>query len=291
MKMNKILAAVMAGTMVFAVAAPVFAATPTRVTPPYDCWWAGPVDLDGDGTAEYTLTDDEYASKFFDLDDITGDGTWTVAMKCVETDLGADQGYTVTGDVWGDNEKYLSYGTHGDIWGDSGTFSGQNTSVAPELAAGDIVTFEITREGQNFNVNIAKNGTDFLRLAAADAAPEGDTLHTRVCVQYGPFDVYPLVAGDKDAAIAAVNGGDSDSASDTSDDTDDADDASSGDSTSNDASTGDSTASDTTAASGTTSSTTTATTKTGDEGPIVAVVVALVGCAAIAFASKKRFVK
>lgn len=286
MKMKKVLAAALAGTMVFAMTVPVLAAGPTHVKPVWECWWNGPVDTDGDGEAEYTLTDEEYDAKFVNLDDLKGDGTWSIAIKCTPTDLGEEQMYTFTGDVWsedGDTSKWISYGTHGDIWGDA-TVSGQNTSVEPALVGDDIVTFTINRVGSEFAVDIAKNGTPFLKFKATDAQVTGDTIHTRVCVQYGEADIYPVVEGDAQAAIDAVNSSSSGSEEKTQQT---ADKTTGGDATSG--STAGTTGSG--SAGSSSSGSTTTTPKTGDATPIVAILVAVAGCGAVAFASKKRFAK
>lgn len=289
MKMKKVLAAALAGTMVFAMTVPVFAATPTQIKPAWECWWNGQnddgtpaIDTDGDGVGDYILTDEEYEAKFLQLDDLKGDGTWSVAMKCILTDNGDEEMYTVTGDVWDDNDVWLSYGTHGDCWGsDGGTKTGQNTSVDPQLRPDDIVTFTIERVGSEFTIKIAKNGTDFLRFKCSDSTLSGDKLHTRVGVQYGVFDIYPLVEGDAQAAIDEVNSSSSEKTE-----------ATTADKTETNGTTGTSgsTAGDTgSSSSGATATTTTP--KTGDTTPIVAVVIAVAGCGAVAFASKKRFAK
>lgn len=288
MKMKKVLAAALAGTMVFAMTVPVFAANPTRVTPPYDCWWWD-VDTDGDGTSDYNLTDDEVAAKIVDTGTIKGDGTWTIAVKCIGTDLGDDQMYTITGDIFDNDETeqhWVSFGTHGDIWG-ACTPSGQNTSVDPELKADNIVTFTIARTGSEFSVTVCKDGTPFLKLKASDAQVSGDTLNTRIVAQYGVFDVYQPIEGDAQAAIDAVKASSGSSDPTASDDDKTADKTTgSTDGTSNAA------AGDTGSAGGTSSgSSTTTTPKTGDATPIVAILVAVAGCGAVAFASKKRFAK
>lgn len=291
MKMKKVLAAALAGTMLFAMTVPVFAANPTRVPLTYDCWWGKDVDTDGDGTPDYNLTDDEIAAKIVDTGQITGDGTWTIALKCLATDIGDEQMYTVTGDVFDDNDKWVSFGTHGDIWG-ACTPSGQNTSVDPELKADNIVTFTIARTGSEISVTVCKDATPFLKLKASDAQVSGDTLNTRVWVQYGSFDVYQIVEGDAQAAIDAVKGGsgfsDPTASGDdkTADKTNGGTDGTSGSTAGSTGSTGSGSAGGTSSGSGTTT-----TPKTGDATPIVAILVAVAGCGAVAFASKKRFAK
>lgn len=302
MKMKKILAAVLAGTMVFAMTVPVFAEN--RVTKrmqsnvAWECWWNGAddagnplIDTDGDGNGDYKLTDEEYENKFFYFDDLEEDGEWSIPMQCVLTENGDDEMYTVTGDIYDDNDAWISYGTHGDCWGNGvGKATGQNTSVDPQLKAGDIVTFTLIREGSEFTIKIAKNGTDFLRFKCTDATLDGDKLHTRVGVQFGVWDIYPVIEGDAKAAIDTVDAGASEAATKTGT----TGDATTGDATTGDATTGTSgaTAGDSGSSSSSSSSSTTATTpKTGDSTPIVAILVAIAGCGAVAFASKKRFAK
>lgn len=284
MKMKKVLAAALAGTMVFGTATSVIAAPKLLESKraPYECWWGGPVDLDGDGEAEYTLTEEEYESKFVYLSDLEGDGTWTTVLKCLPTDL-EGQVYVVSGDVYDDNDHWCSYGTHGDCWGDANC-SGQNTAHAAELeiVAGDYITIQITREGQDYGIAIAVNGTDEYRFKSTGSKVEGDVVHSRLGIQFGAFDIYDFQEEDAATALANVQALDAAAEEPESEEVVDSEAEAQETEAAGDQQEESGSAEEETA---------TPIKKTGDAAPIAAVVVALAGCAAIAFASKKRFVK
>lgn len=302
MKSAKVLAAVMAGTMVVASAAPVFAAT--KLGSIKDGWW-WEYDSDGDGTNDSKLSDKEVEKTILDTGDLVQDGTYSYTMKCVNIkgDFGEDQVWVVSGDIFDDNDDWVSFGTHGDCWnGGSGksTNSGQNTSVDFLMKAGDYMTVEIQRAGVDFNIGMFLNGKKKLSFKAAGSNLSG-TIHTRVVAQFGNFEVYDTVMGSADDSLAAAKGGSTakktetnkeetktETKTDTSTTTTDAAQTTTDDSASDATTT---TNADNGTAATTTTTTTTSTTQTGDEGIILFVAAALAGCAAIAFAAKKRFVK
>lgn len=294
MKSAKVLAAVMAGTLVVANAAPVFAAT--KLGSIKDGWW-WEYDSDGDGSNDAKLSDKEVEKTILDTGDLVQDGTYSYTAKCVNVkgDFGEDQVWVLTGDIFDDNDAWVSFGTHGDCWnGGTGksTNSGQNTSVDFVMHKGDYLTVQIDRAGTDFKIGLYLNGTKKLSLKATGSNLAG-TIHTRCVAQYGNFEIEKTIMGTAEESLAAAKGEKKEKKTekktekaDTTDSTTKTDTATTGETTAQTTTTDDSATTTTT-----TTTTQATTTQTGDEGVILFVAVALAGCAAIAFATRKRFVK
>lgn len=287
MKSAKILAAVMAGTMVVTSAMPVFAAT--KLGSIKDGWW-WEYDSDGDGTNDSKLSEDEKSKTILDTGDMEEDGSYSYTAKCVNVkgDFGEDQVWVLTGDIFDDNDDWVSFGTHGDCWnGGSGksTNSGQNTSVDFLMHKGDYLTVQIDRAGSDYKIGMFLNGKKKLSFAAKGSNLTG-TIHTRCIAQFGNFEIEKTIEGTAEESLAAAKGEKKaakkkpEKKSDTT--------------TATETATAEQTAAATSSDDSAAETTTTAeasTAQTGDEGVILFVAVALAGCAAIAFATKKRFVK
>ena len=143
-----------------------------------------------------------------------------------------------------------------------------------------MITFQVTREGANFSVNVAVDGKDRLRMKATNSNLAGDVIHTRVVAQYGDFELFDMIEGETADAYEIAKG-DTEKKTETKKDTEKKEEKTSEVASNESSNSGSDTA----------TTTTQATTKTGDEAPIIAIIVALAGCGAIAFASKKRFVR
>ncbi len=154
MKLKKVLAATLAGTMVMASAATVFASE----TIVGDGWW-------GDGTCAVNEVSDDYY--------ITGDGTWNIAIATQAyggtTDEGYDSDWTtppafvVELYVPEELDYYYTSTCFGDMW-EYGSMTFESTSGDTDgtsswsTATGDVWAIEVTRDGQDFYMTYYLNG-------------------------------------------------------------------------------------------------------------------------------------
>lgn len=264
MKMKKVLAAVMAGTMVMASAVTVSAETLTGTA-----WWD--------------------ANNQFVENEVSGDGTWTYTIKLQAGDDGALAGGAFTVEAHDADDKWITTTSANDAWtggagGVEGTIGGNtaggNGYVAGTAADGsavDTYTVKVTRTGNDWKINYYEGTDTVLNILSCTGANLADDVTLKVTSQVGIYDV---TFAEGDGAAASTDDGNDDSEAASNDDSASTDDTASGSGSS---------VSDTTNNAATT--TTSGDKKTGDAAPIVAVAVALLGCGAIAFASKKRFVK
>lgn len=147
MKMKKVLAAILAGTMVMASAATVFASE----TIVGDGWWAIGECATNEHSSSYT---------------ITGDGTWNIALTtagyvtqygdpvqpafCVEMicDIDGETGY-ITSTCYADG--WMAAATCDEITGVTSGGNGAATNT------GDVWAITVTREGQDFYLEYYQN--------------------------------------------------------------------------------------------------------------------------------------
>lgn len=273
MKMKKVLAAALAGTMVLGTAVTVSAETVTNYA-----WWQ------------------ESANHVSTKQTISGDGTWTFAVTCEKGTVGVDgtESYEYTYNAEGTdyyvnlsddvetayaafsielydagNNGYITGGSDNNVWVAEGYGSGSSVSganvTASEMKPGETYSVTITRAGNDFKIVIRNESTD-TKLCQFKITPDvtaSNDMLAYIMPQAGQFNV-DFYEGEYNASGASSS--ESESTPATSE-------------------------SGSTPATSESESTPATTEKTGDAAPIVAVVVALAGCAAIAFASKKRFAK
>ncbi len=181
MKLKKVLAATLAGTMVMASAATVFASE----TIVGDGWWVSGTYQTNEHSSEYT---------------ITGDGTWNIALTTAGYSGTGDDGvdWTVApafcveliSDIDG-TTGYITSTCFADGWtvdaGDSveitGVTSGGNGAATN---TGDVWYITVTREGQDFSMEYYQNDTKVIKQSFSNTTfSEEASLH--LIAQTGAF--------------------------------------------------------------------------------------------------------
>ena len=258
MKMKKVLAALLAGTMILGGTVAVSAENIVGG----DAWWPGP---DGHSGAEIQ-TD--------------GDGEWTYDIKVNRGDDGTLLGGAFVVECYDDAGVYLTvtsandgwvYGVeNGEVTGASAGGNGYTVGVADDGSEVDTYKMVVTRTDGNWEFDLFENGDKAISKIKFPNAAIGEKTTLHFYAQIGDYDV--TIAGDDSSSSDDSDAEETVAEATTSDDSASADDAAASDDSSDDTSV-------------------TSTPQTGDATPIVAVIVALAGCGAVAFASKKRFAK
>ena len=272
MKLRKVLAAVLAGTMVMASLTAVSAESfdDASISDAFSVH-TGEVTLSGDFDITYT---------FNNVGDRSNAGynynNYIVEMHTAEAISTTSEGNYVFLDVRADNYGWWAYAAEGteDIQFTATDVPADDAAWAAwleEMKAGADVEVNIVRSGNTVTVTETAAGYTFVAVATT--------------TDFDGQDLVVYLTGEQckltNVELTYNSGSDSSSDDTASDDT-------ASDDSSDDAA-AEETTTETTTTSDDSSSTTESTTQTGDAAPIAAVAVALLGCAAIAFASKKRF--
>ncbi len=262
MKLSKILAGVLAGTMVLACTATAFAETTVSNTEWWDAWTPTYEITDG---ATITITADET---------VAGDYVYS-SLNAAFVNVATDGSTTPSNDAIDGYAEYVVLRSDNYGWGDY--YSGVTYTGTDYLYVDDDTDYKTLLTGAHYDITISRSGST-IQYDYVITESDGTVLNCGYSIDLSAADisngVYVFFTGD--AGVTLVFDADSTPAADDSTATETTD------------TTADTTTETTTDAAADTTTTTT-TTQTGDVAPIAAVAVALIGCAVIVVASKKRF--